>query len=174
MTIRKGFLAAFLLALVPAAALIAADLDGYWYFPNDVNWDNALGVGTDADGSTLYVIRAYNSDGSSLMPGKYNAGTDTAYICYGGKEIVVKKYEVLAVPSKIQKRLEWVHSSSNSDGEPVQAGYDSDGSPLFLIAADVGQSSMTPGKFNPAHEKAYVPYGGKEVTVEECYFLVMK
>jgi hypothetical protein len=174
MSSRKGLFLFLLAVLIPAAMVSAVDFSSYWVGSNKANWDNALAVGTDADGSPLYVIRAYNKDKTSLVPGKYNPGSDTAYICYGGKEVVVAVFEVLVLPPKIAKKFQWVHVSEAGDGEPVPGGYDSDGSDLYVIAADCGQATMTPGKFNPNHETAYVPYGGKEVVVEDFYFLVYK
>jgi len=174
MSVRKPLLVLFMAALVSVSLVGAIDLSAYWVDSDGANWENAVAAGTDSDGAALYVIRALNKDQSSLVPGKYNPLTDTAYVCYGGAEVVVNNFEVLVLPPKIAKRCQWVHASDTSDGDAVVGGYDSDGSDLFVIAADYKSAQMVPGKYNPNHDKAYIPYGGKEIAVKDFYFLVAK
>ena len=53
-------------------------------------------------GSPLYVARAPHE--GSLVPGKYHAGYKTAYVSWGGKELVKKEnFEILLAGAT----LEW-------------------------------------------------------------------
>ncbi|PAB59452.1 DM9 repeat-containing protein [Anaeromicrobium sediminis] len=57
--------------------------------------DGALKFGYEADGTPLYVARAYYAGGLHL--GKVRPGFEGALIPYAGTEVVVKFYEVLCI-----------------------------------------------------------------------------
>ncbi len=133
-------------------------------FPAD-----AVQGGQEADGSVLYVIRS--SVGKALVPGKYSTKTLKAYIPWDGKELEVKRYEVLVSDPAPPAAVEWAPSDvTNNASAAVPAGRSPDGTPSYLIRSSF-QGSLIPGKYNPRAKAAYVAWGGKEnkVTTFELY-----
>ncbi|KDQ21294.1 carbohydrate-binding module family 12 protein [Botryobasidium botryosum FD-172 SS1] len=71
--------------------------------PNRVKWvtvsssgyntNNVVEGGKEKDGTPLQISQAFYKDG--VHPGKYNSGFGGACIAYGGKEVIVKEFQVL-------------------------------------------------------------------------------
>jgi len=112
----------------------------------------------DKDGPDLLPIRA--AQGSGLEPGKYGAKAKLGYISYGGKEIQVRdpKAEIFLGSG--------VGTAFKGDLPlgAIPAGYDSDGSTLYMISAQKdGTQALC--NYSDARGEAYIPYGGDEIKV---------
>ncbi|XP_052811303.1 natterin-4-like [Mya arenaria] len=54
----------------------------------------------------------------------------------------------------------------------VRAGYEEDGRPLFVARAKMEDGTMTPGKAGCHLPGAHIPWGGKEIIVQNYQILV--
>jgi hypothetical protein len=128
--------------------------------------DNAFQGGQDGDGSPLYIARAYYDNG--LQIGKAGRHLGGAVISYAGKEVQVPKYEVLMCdPSRVR----WVDGSQfRQGGRPVEGGREEDGTPLSIAQA-FHEGGTHPGKFSDKLGRAYIPWGGKELGVDQFRIL---
>lgn len=124
----------------------------------------AFQAGNEADGTPLYIIRAPYEGGICL--GKLNPKHETGYLSWGGREIPVRNYEVYTGTGR------WA-PASGGDCPPgaVRGGSEANGAPLF-IARGRWEGSLTPGKLNPDHRTAYIPYAGKEIGLRDYQVLV--
>ncbi|XP_052772092.1 natterin-3-like [Mya arenaria] len=68
---------------------------------------------------------------------------------------------------------EW-QSTSGGDipDNAVRAGYEENGQPLFIARAEMEDGVKTPGKAGPKLSGAHIPWGNKEVVVENYEILV--
>ncbi len=139
----------------------------------NVPW-NALPLGKDDEGSTLYACRAYlnnngsNSADSGLQVGKVRPGLGACDIPYGGTEVYVNNYQVLT--STLPLTTEGVGASTPPSGALV-GGYDKDGTPLYVCVANFG-NGIVPGKVDANWTSCDVPYGGSENYVSNYQVLV--
>lgn len=128
---------------------------------------NAVVAGHDADGSPIYVGRAFY-EGDNI-PVKICPAHQAAYLAYGGREVPVTNYEVL-----IGLGFTWVSSGGGQvPGSAVATGTQSDGEPLYVGRAHF-QGSLTPGKVQASHSCLYLPFGGVEHSVADYEVLVQK
>ncbi|KAK9869115.1 hypothetical protein WA026_002873 [Henosepilachna vigintioctopunctata] len=126
----------------------------------------ALHGGTDSDGDTIYVGRAYH-DGDWL-PAKVIPNKDIAYVAHNGREHAKYEFQVLC-----EQRFRWVHSSGGYIPEhAVEGGRTGDGEPLYIGRAH-HHGSLTVGKVHPSHGCCYIPYGGEEISHREYEILVL-
>jgi len=131
-----------------------------------------LGCKAD-DGTDLAVGRAAYKGG--MHPGKLNPKHTSLYISYGGEEIPMKEYEILVQEGA--DNVQWVATKGQlPPGQtPLKTGYEANGDPLYVARGKVNNNgSMAIGKLNPKYGLAYLPYGGKEVSVGDCEVLCMK
>jgi len=130
--------------------------------------DQAFRAGADANGASLVPLRA--AQGNGLHPGKFNTGNQQGYIPYGGKEIQVSTTSSeIFVGTGI-----WTPPGGGLPPGAIPAGYDDDGSILYMIKAkQAGADAL--GKYSAMRGEAYIPWGGKEVKVASfdvlCYDL---
>lgn len=121
---------------------------------------NALHVGHDVDGSQIYLGRAQYQN--ELLPAKVIPSRSAAFISYGGQEIAVHNVEILCMGQHVWR--------AGRGGEiPMGAfhvGTAGNGEWLFVGRAHY-QGSLTPGKVHPTHNCMYIPFGGREVSVNE-------
>lgn len=133
----------------------------------------AVLAGNEANGDPLYVARA-KVDGSHSI-GKINPKThNVCHVPYGGKEHLVRNYQVLVCRPAIQTsraapRHQWVTCSGG--GVPsavlegaVQGGRDN-GTPIYVARMchpETGLMYPVPGKYHPNYKTAYVCSRGKE------------
>lgn len=122
---------------------------------------------------TIYIARAHHKE--SLTPGKCSdAFKKGAVIGYGHDEIHFDTYEVLVGD---MRALEWIQVNGklniNALGRrPVEGGYDSDETPLFIAKA-FHKDAWHPGKCSEKLDAAFIPYGDDEVEAKSyqvlCY-----
>ena len=122
-------------------------------------------AGHDADGSEIFVGRAYHE--GDLMPCKVVPNKGCAYVAYGGLEHTKYDFELLAGYG-----YGWV-PDSNGCVPPgaVICGHTSGGEPLY-IGRGHWCGSLTPGKIHPSHGCLYIPFGGQEVRIHDYEVLV--
>jgi len=127
--------------------------------------EGAILAGNDADGSPIYVGRAYHE--ADQIPAKVLPSKQVAYVPYGGQEIPKHQFEVLC-----NGNVSWVPSGNGTvpPGDVV-GGRTANGEPLYIGRAHV-QGSLTPGKVHPSHGSLYVPFGGVEMTFKSYEVLV--
>lgn len=122
-------------------------------------------AGTDVDGDAIYVGRAFHE--GDLLPAKVIPSKNCAYVSYGGEEIVKHEFEVL-----VGHGYGWVPAS---DGYvppgSVVCGRTSDGEPLYVGRGHYS-GSFTPGKIHRSHNCLYIPFGGREVSLNSYEVLV--
>jgi len=124
---------------------------------------HAVFAGVDSDGDQIFVGRA-DHDGD-LLPAKVIINKNCAYICHGGREHVKDFFEVL-----VGYGYSW-HPTGHGSVSPnaVPGGKTDDGETLFIGRGEY-EGSLTPGKIHPSHGCLYIPFGGREIRLEnyEC------
>jgi len=156
------------LAFIMAALLLAAvSASGQDWVRSSLDDSATQGfiASTEADGSPVYIIRA--AFGGGLAVGKYSPRLRGAYIPWGGKENQVSSFELFV------GKGEWKPMKKGDklpDGAII-GGSEGDGTPLYIIRGKVG-SLLVPGKYNPNHQSAYVPWAGREENVNPFEILV--
>lgn len=129
---------------------------------------NAVQVGTDADGSQIYIGRAFHNGDS--VPAKVIPQKKAAYIPYGGKEVLVTaNLEVL-------RRVEYVWvKSANGEVPPhaVPFGKTAAGEDLYAGRANY-QGSVTPGKIQRSHGCLYIAFNGQEIPIKQYEVLCLE
>lgn len=122
-------------------------------------------VGNDSDGSPIYIGRALHA-GDQLIA-KVLPSKKAAYVCYGGKEVLVQNYEILCLGN-----VSWV-AAVNGRVPPnaVPGGRTKAGETLYIGRAKY-QNSITVGKIQPSHNTLYIPYGGDEIAIKSYEVLV--
>lgn len=124
---------------------------------------NALRGGNEADGSPLYIARVRHEGG--LHIGKVRANSREAFIPFGGIEMVVTNFEIYT------GRGAWVHLDGNFPPNAIAAGYEADGSALYIARASLG-GGMHIGKVRANAREAFIPFGGREEIVSDFEILV--
>lgn len=122
--------------------------------------EQAVHVGHDVDGSHIFVGRAHHA--GELLPAKVMPGKG-AFVPYAGQEIQVHQVEILCMTS--------AHTWKPARGGecPVGAinvGTAANGEWLFVGRCHF-QGALTLGKIHPTHNTMYVPFGGREHSVQE-------
>lgn len=113
-------------------------------------------VGTDYDGSPMYVARGHHS--GDLIPGKLLSSTHRCHVPYDGHEFSLECFEVLVNNNSYT----WVASSNgNVPPNAVTGGQTSSGEALYVGRA-THNGLVTPGKIHPSHRCLYLPFGWKE------------
>lgn len=126
---------------------------------------NALVGGKDIDGEPLYIGRARY--GGGLLPGKMKPKHRGCYVGHGGKEHLIKHYEVLCNISH-----EW--RETRKDEIPpgaLEAGYAETGERLY-IGRIKHKGNMCLGKVQPSHECLYIVFGGKEIAYKSYQIFI--
>ena len=117
--------------------------------------DRAFRAGLDGDKSPLAVLRI--PQGGSLQPGKFRLSNKQGYISSGGKEVAVAAANVqLFVGTGV-----WTAKVQGRDFAPdsaIPAGYDDDGSPLYIIRTKQNGADVI-GKYSEKRNEALVPFG---------------
>jgi len=68
----------------------------------------------------------------------------------------------------------WISTRGNQIPENAfRAGYEADGRPLFIARVRMVDGVMTPGKCGSHLPGAHIPYGGKEVIVDQYEVMVL-
>ncbi|VDD82800.1 unnamed protein product [Mesocestoides corti] len=117
----------------------------------------------------IYVARGeFNGE---IIPGKYVAKYRICYVPRGGDEIELHECEVLCDTS-LTRDYQWV-GDSNGDvpKNAIVGGIAGDGEPLYVCRQEI-EDEMCAGKIHNGHGCAYIPYGGKEHSVEQYEVLV--
>ncbi|KAF7282152.1 hypothetical protein GWI33_003118 [Rhynchophorus ferrugineus] len=145
--------------------------DYYWedITTSDELPSNALYAGYEADGSKMYVGRAYHE--GDWIPAKVIPDKNIASVCYGGAEHLKDEYQILLASGSLDA-LQWM-PSSNGDipNKAVPGGQTSDGETLYV--GRVQQSgSVTIGKVQPSHGICYIPFDGLEIGHKEYDVLI--
>jgi Protein of unknown function (DUF3421) len=121
--------------------------------------------GREANYEPLYVIRAEHN--GQLMPGKFNADRQGAYVAYWDKEISVPNFEFLTA-----KNVKWQPSSNgNPISRSVDGGRTSYGETLYICRVR-HNGSIVPGKAHLSQRGCHVPYDGKELKFKDYEQLV--
>jgi hypothetical protein len=115
-------------------------------------WD-AVVAGIDNDGTPLYACRASLGAGTQL--GKIRAGWPGCDIPYGGAEVSVHAYQVLAPL--------WIAASSGSiPAGAVVAGFEANGAPLYFCRDHFNTNDLQPGKIRQGFPGCKIGYAGNE------------
>jgi hypothetical protein len=132
--------------------------------------EDSVQGGHEADGTPLYVGRGEYENGVHI--GKVAPHLGGLLIAYGGKEIKLKKYEVLTGD---EMKLRWLTCSGPNipDGwVPIEAGYEDNGRKLYVARVEHG-GGLHIGKAG-LHlvDGVSFPYNAKELTAEKYWVLV--
>lgn len=136
---------------------------------NDEVPQDAVPLGHEADGTPLYVARAYFAGG--LHIGKVRRGFGAANIPYAGEEVKVNPYEVLYA---IGDLFYWAEGRNGYlPYGAIAMGREQDGTRLYVARAEYA-GGLHVGKVRPPYVAAEIPYGGKEIAVTPYEVLVRK
>lgn len=132
-----------------------------------VSSDGAVRAGVDADGSNIFVGRAFHE--GDLLPAKVVTDKGVAYVSFAGHEIPKYDFELLRFGS-----FAWEFASHGSvpDGA-LEVGRTADGEGLFAGRC-LHEGTQTPGKIQISHGCLYIPFNGEEIRVHEYEVLVSK
>ncbi|CRK93742.1 CLUMA_CG007270, isoform A [Clunio marinus] len=131
----------------------------YHWIPSSTHQGLATGsavyAGNDADGSPIYVGRAFHE--GDQIPAKVIPSKQACYVSHNGLEHFKPTFEVLSGTG-----FTWV-GSSNGHVPPgaVLAGNQSTGEPLYVGRAH-HEGSLTVGKILQGHGCIYIPFNGQE------------
>ncbi|XP_043265722.1 uncharacterized protein LOC122405220 [Colletes gigas] len=127
---------------------------------------NAVVGGRDADGTTIFVGRAFHE--GDMLPAKVIPDKSVAYVCHNGEEHAKYDFEVLCLGE-----FAWEFSSNGEvPSEAVVAGQTSDGESLY-IGRVLHNGSQTVGKVQPSHGCLYIPFDGEELSFKDYEVLVL-
>ncbi|XP_071565120.1 uncharacterized protein [Temnothorax nylanderi] len=128
--------------------------------------ENVVAGGRDADGSTLYVGRAFHE--GDMIPAKISLDKGVAYVSHNGEEHPKDSYEVLC-----QGEFAWEFCSNGEvPADAVIAGQTADGEPLY-VGRVLHSGSQTLGKVQPSHGCLYIPFDGEELSFKDYEVLVI-
>lgn len=132
-----------------------------------ISSDDAVRAGRDADGTNIYVGRAFHE--GDLLPAKVIPDKAIAYVSYGGQEHPKSEFELLRFGNFV-----WEFTSHGAVPEgALEVGRTIDGEPLYAGRC-LYEGTQTPGKVQASHGCLYIPYDGQEVKVYEYEILVSK
>lgn len=127
--------------------------------------EGAIPAGHDADGTPIYVGRAYHE--GEQLPAKVLPSKQVAYVAFNGQEIAKHEYEILC-----NGNVKWVASGHGDvPSGAVVGGQTGNGEPLYIGRSHFS-GSLTPGKVHPSHGSLYIPFGGAEVPIKEYEILI--
>lgn len=144
---------------------------GFTWVPN-TNGDipkGAVFVGKTTHGEPMYIGRGRLE--GSVTPGKIIKSHGCLYVPFGGYEQATSNYEFLVDGGKSQKQSvggNWVRASSKGPVPPgaLQAGYDSDGSPIYLGRV-FRYGQVLPAKVMPRKQMCHTGDQGLEFEMTE-------
>jgi len=126
---------------------------------------NAIFVGTDTDGSPIYVGRAHHH--GDQLPAKVIPAKNIAYVSWNGQEIPKHSFDVLC-----NGNTQWVHSGQGHVlPNAVPGGRTANGEILYIGRA-WHSGSLTPGKIHPSHGNLYIAFNGGEVPFQTYEILI--
>ena len=129
--------------------------------------DNAVRGGHEADGTPLFVAKAFHAESNEWIPGKAAAHLPGCHIPWGGKEKIIENYKILVHDSSAPGLLKW---KKFKHGKCPSHTFH--GNPDALIVARAKhEDGVHPGKLYGPHECCYISYGGKEIAKEKYYVL---
>ncbi|XP_076628608.1 natterin-4 [Colletes latitarsis] len=127
---------------------------------------NAVVGGRDADGTTIFVGRAFHE--GDMLPAKVIPDKSVAYVCHNGEEHAKYDFEVLCLGE-----FAWEFSSNgNIPNDAIVAGQTSDGESLY-VGRVLHNGSQTIGKVQPSHGCLYIPFDGEELSFKDYEVLVL-
>lgn len=129
--------------------------------------DKAVRAGRDADGSPIYVGRAFHA--GDMLPAKVVPALGVAFVSHSGQEITVDEYEILRTGDFV---WEFAVNGEIPTGA-VESGRTVDGEKLYYGRA-IHEGTQTPGKVQASHGCLYIPFNGEEVALNEYEVLVVK
>ncbi|KAL7027514.1 hypothetical protein ACKWTF_005469 [Chironomus riparius] len=142
-------------------------MDTWIPYSSSIDRSSLVFVGTDYDGSPMYVGRAHHS--GDLIPGKLLSSTHRCHVPYDGHEFSLEISEVLF---NNNNNYAWVASSNgNIPPNAVPGGQTSNGETLYVGRA-THNGLVTPGKIHLSHRCLYLPFGWKEHSYSNYEVLV--
>jgi len=141
----------------------------YHWIPSSIHQGlptgSAVYAGNDADGSPIYVGRAFHE--GDMLPAKVIPSKQACYISHNGMEIFKPNYELLSGAG-----FTWIGSSNgHAPAGAVSTGNTTSGEPLYIGRAH-HEGSLTPGKIHRSHGCLYIPFGGGEHSILHYEVLV--
>lgn len=124
-------------------------------------------AGRDADGSPIYVGRAFHA--GDMLPAKVIPNLGVAFVSHSGQELTLVEYEILRTGEFV---WEFALNGEIPQGA-VEAGRTLDGEKLYFGRA-IHEGTQTPGKVQASHGCLYIPFNGEEVALTEYEVLVVK
>ncbi|TPX63035.1 hypothetical protein CcCBS67573_g08786 [Chytriomyces confervae] len=130
----------------------------------------AISIGRDTDGSSLFATRAPWKGGLHVGKGRNNGG---CYISWGGKEVLLgheAEYEVLC---GVAEGIEWIPQNGLvsaglvSGDRLIEGGHEENGTPLFIGFCETYFHGTQVGKCGPHISGVNYPYAGKECNVKQ-------
>ena len=168
---NSKILRAATLAFLPISCLLAITPAAFSQIRSPFTWVAASNgqvprgafVAGSEKGRPLYLCHAGYNNG--VHPGK--VVDKDCHISWGGKEVLVRNYEVLTVPRSA--RLDWVSASNGRIPRgAVQGGYEK-GRPLYVCQASY-KGGLHPGKV--VDQRCDISWGGRAVVISNYQVLV--
>ncbi|KAJ3298615.1 hypothetical protein HK104_010536 [Borealophlyctis nickersoniae] len=128
----------------------------------------AIRGGQEADGTPLYIIRAFHKGGVHV--GKISPKMKKAHFSWGGKEIEDDKYEILLGYENAVKWVDCAGKLNLQGNRPVEAGREADGRPLYIAQAH-HKGGVHPGKCGESMDGCMICYGMDEHMEKRYRFL---
>ena len=133
-----------------------------------LDWNLRVG-GCESNGAILWVCIAKYKGG--VHPGKVRPGFKGCNIPYGGREIAIPSYRVLLELSWTGARYSMnsisLYRMLQSD---LVAGREANGDPLWACRARY-EGGFHPGKVRPGFKGCNIPYGGREIAIDDFQLL---
>lgn len=129
--------------------------------------EHAIRAGRDADGSTIYVGRAFHAN--DMLPAKVIPDKQIAFVSYDGEEIPKTEFEVLRSGVFV-----WEFATGGEiPSGAIVIGKTIDGENLYMGRC-LHEGTQTPGKVQASHGCLYIPFNGEELSFQEYEVLVLK
>jgi hypothetical protein len=143
--------------------------DGNWLARTggDIPWDAVVG-GNESDGTRLYICHAEH--GGGVHPGKIRPEFGGCSIPVGGRELIIRNYEVL-VPEWVSASGGVVPMGAVVFGSEAPMPGELFGRLLYICRASY-QGATHPGKLRPELRGCSIPWHGRELTVPNYDVLV--
>ena len=148
--------------LVAVSIPVSVSANPYRHGHTDSSLANAFNIGSDTDGTPLYLCVTNLYHGT--QPGKTWPGHGRCNVAYGGKEYVVNDFKI---PSRhLFRSASWKNTIEGA----VVIGKESNGAPLFLCQAFF-KGSKQPGKTWPGYNHCNISYAGREIITDNYRIL---
>ncbi|CRK90380.1 CLUMA_CG003994, isoform A [Clunio marinus] len=128
--------------------------------------NKAIIGGRDSDGSVIYVARSLYC--GMKIPAKAIPSKRACYIPFNGLEILVENFEILTGDSS---EFSWVTYRQIVTDAVVT---DKIANENIYVGRAKHSNSLTVGKFQPSKHFLFIPYGGKEHSIESFELLTYK